>query len=228
MKYTEWLSQPFVLLATSRQVLTLTCHICNKQFSIKKHQLQSKASKGREELCCSNSCATQCWSNKLNTTEPCGQCGKPTKRLLYEQHKSKSGKVFCSRSCSGSYNNAHKTTGTRRSKLEVWLEQQLTILYPTLVVKFNSRDTINAELDIYIPSMKLAFELNGIFHYEPIYGVEKLKSTTTNDARKFQACLEHGIALCIIDSSRQKRFTEQSSKQYLDIIIQIIDTKLSE
>jgi hypothetical protein len=48
-----------------------------------------------------------------------------------------------------------------------------------------------------------------------------------NDTRKFQACLEQGVELCIIDSSKQKRFTEQSSKQYLDIITQIINIKLT-
>lgn len=227
MKYTEWLNQPFVILAKSRQDLILSCHICNKSFSIKKHQLQSKAAKGREELCCSNACATLCWSNKLNTTEPCGQCGKTTTRLSSQKNSSKSGYIFCSHVCSALYSNAHKTIGYRRSKLEVWLEQQLTILYPTLTIQFNMKNTIQSELDIYIPSMNLAFELNGIFHYEPIYGKDRLNSIINNDNRKFQACLEQNIELCIIDSSKQKRFTEQSSKQYLDIITQIIDTKLT-
>jgi len=46
------------------------------------------------------------------------------------------------------------------------------MLYPDLVIHFNKKDAINSELDIYIPSLKLAFELNGIFHYEPIFGKE--------------------------------------------------------
>ena len=88
------------------------------------------------------------------------------------------------------------------------------------------KDTIKSELDIFIPALKFAFELNGIFHYEPIYGQDKLKSIINNDDRKFQACLEHNIELCIIDSSKQKRFTEQLSKQYLNIICDIINKKL--
>lgn len=59
-------------------------------------------------------------------------------------------------------------------------------------------------MDIYIPVLSLAFELNGIFHYEPIYGEGKLLSIQNNDDRKFQACLEHDIELCIINSSEQK------------------------
>lgn len=121
------------------------------------------------------------------------------------------------------YNNTHKTHGTRRSKLEPWLEGQLKKLYPDLNMIFNGKDTINSELDIYIPSLKLAFELNGIFHYEPIYGKDKLQSIKNNDTRKFQACIEKGISLCIVDSSQQKRFSPKSSQKYLDIIVNIIE-----
>ena len=99
-------------------------------------------------------------------------------------------------------------------------------MYPSLVVNYNKNDTINAELDIYIPSLKLAFELNGPFHYEPIFGEEKLKSTQTNDKRKFQACLEHKIELCIIDTSKQRYFKEKTSNEYLCIITNIIEQKL--
>ena len=98
--------------------------------------------------------------------------------------------------------------------------------YPNLELHFNRKDTINAELDIYIPHLKLAFELNGIFHYEPIYGEKKLQSTQTNDKRKFQACLEQNIELCIIDVSKEKYFKEHISKKYLDIITTIVKSKL--
>jgi len=68
-------------------------------------------------------------------------------------------------------------------------------------------------------------ELNGIFHYEPIYGQDKLDKIKNNDHRKFQACLEHNIELCIIDTSQQKKFNPQSSKVFLDIITRIINLK---
>ena len=126
-------------------------------------------------------------------------------------------------SCAGTYNNTHKTHGTRRSKLEVWIEEQLTKLYPNLEIHFNQKDTINSELDIYIPSMKIAFELNGIFHYEPIFGEDQLNKIQNNDHRKFAACHEAGISLCVIDTSGQKYFKPKSSQRYLDIITGIIN-----
>jgi len=87
---------------------------------------------------------------------------------------------------------------------------------------FNDKTTINSELDIYFPDLKLAFELNGIFHYEPIFSQNKLDQIQNNDNRKFQACIEQGIELCIIDSSSLKYFKESNCKKYLDIIVNII------
>ena len=98
--------------------------------------------------------------------------------------------------------------------------------YPDLEFYFNRKDAINSELDIYIPKLKLAFELNGIFHYEPIYGADKLNQTQNNDRRKFQACLEQGIELCIIDTSSLSYFKPDKVQKYLDIIVNIINSKL--
>jgi hypothetical protein len=146
---------------------------------------------------------------------------------IREQKYKKIKNVFCNSSCSATYNNKNKTYGNRRSKLEIWLEEQLTSMYPNLEIHYNRKDTINSELDIYIPSLKVAFELNGIFHYEPIYGEEKLKQIENNDNRKFQACLEQGISLCIIDTSKVNYFKEKNIKPFLQIIKNIIDNKLS-
>ena len=112
--------------------------------------------------------------------------------------------------------------GTRRSKLEVWLEAQLRDLYPNLTLLPNDKTAINSELDLYFPDLRLAFELNGIFHYEPIYGPEKLASIQNNDHRKFAACIERGISLCILDSSKMTYFKESKAKVFLDIIRRII------
>lgn len=99
------------------------------------------------------------------------------------------------------------------------------MLYPALVFHFNRKDAINAELDIYIPSLKLAFELNGLFHYEPIFGADKLAQIQNNDERKYQACIEHGIELCLIDVSSFKNFKEKGAVKYLSIIQEVISRK---
>ena len=72
----------------------------------------------------------------------------------------------------------------------------------------------------------MAFELNGIFHYEPIYGNDKLTKIQENDVSKSKACHEHKIDLCIIDTSQQKYVKPSTSQKYLIIIINIINERL--
>ena len=210
--------------AKTYDLLTCECCACNNMFETTKHNINSslkKFSNGNKAKYCSSKCSASIRIKKY--TFNCSQCG-----CIIEKNKSeisKSGNNFCSRSCSVTYNNTHKTTGNRRSKLEIYLEQELTKLYPNHHILFNKKETINSELDIHFVDLKLAFELNGIFHYEPIFGQDKLNQITNNDNRKFQACIENGIELCIIDSSSLKNFKEKNAKKYLDIIINIINKK---
>jgi len=215
----------YITSLKSGSIVSLECPHCHSFFDIKKNIIQSKFGNHNKNktIYCSHKCATLSKITSQNVN--CKQCNsifsKTNKQIIkYPNH-------FCSRSCAAIYNNTHKTKGNRKSKLEIWLEKQLTIMYPNLEFIFNGKETINSELDIYIPSLQLAFELNGIFHYEPIYGSDKLAAIQNNDNRKFQACLEQNIELVIIDSSGQKYFKPSSSEKYLQIIKQIIDSKLS-
>jgi hypothetical protein len=210
----------------SRGKLPLKCQYCNKIFYRTKNKVQAmvKEKTFKKYNYCSKLCHYKSRIKQIKLL--CTQCNKITYKRPFEIKKSKSKNHFCSKSCAATYNNTHKTTGCRRSKLEVYLEQQLKILYPNFNILFNDKTTINSELDIYISKLKLAIELNGIFHYEPIYGQKKLSQTQNNDKRKFQACLEKNIELCIIDSSRETNFKEKHCKKYLDIITNIINQKL--
>ena len=212
--------------AKSIEKLPLKCEECENTFYKEKRKIQS-ALKGNSWGFKANFCSRKCLSlyNKKRKIIKCKNCNKTFEKELKEIKKTKNN--FCSKSCAATYNNTHKKHGTRRSKLEVWLEKQLTQLYPNLKIHFNRKDTINSELDIYIPSLSLAFELNGIFHYEPIYGQEKLAQIQNNDDRKYQACIEYNIELCILDVSQMKYFKKQKGEKYLDIITNIINSKLS-
>ena len=213
-------------VAKSEDRLPCQCLKCEKIFYKSKHDINSvlnNCSGGRYKLnYCSNKCKfyAQITKQKIN----CRQCGKEFEKIPAEIKRSTNH--FCSRSCSATYNNTHKTIGNRRSKLEIYLEQKLTKLYPDQKILFNDKTAINSELDIHFVDLKLAFELNGIFHYEPIFSQNKLDKIQNNDNRKYQACIEKDIALCIIDVSSLTYFKESNSKKYLDIIINIINVKL--
>ena len=96
----------------------------------------------------------------------------------------------------------------------------------SIVCSLQDKNTIGAELDIFIPSINIAFELNGIFHYEPIFGPHKLNRIKFNDLLKSDLCYKQKIDLCVIDTSNQKYFKPESSKAYLDIILTIIKERL--
>lgn len=208
--------------AKSEDKLPCECYVCENTFHKDKRTLNKVLNNisGHTGQFCSHKCKIL-FIGKNKQDVQCIQCDKIFSKSLSQIKKTKNN--FCSKSCAANYNNTHKTNGIRRSKLESFLEQQLISIYPNLKIDFNKKDAINSELDIYIPSLKLAFELNGIFHYEPIYGSNKLNQIKNNDHRKFQACAEQNISLCIIDTSKQKYFKESTSKEFLSIITDIIN-----
>jgi len=196
------------------------CDYCNKEFW-RENKQQYKNSK--HEFC-SRKCQ---YAFKVTAiTKSCGWCEKQVTRIYCQVKSSKSGHIFCSHSCSAKYSNTHKTKGTRVSKLEKYFASELVKMYPKIEFHFNRKDAINSELDIYIPDLKLAFELNGIFHYEPIFGEKKLSQVKNNDNRKFQACIDNNIELCIIDVSTFAYFKKEKAQRFLDIITKIINRKI--
>jgi len=220
--------------AGSDDKLKLKCYQCYKEFKTAKKfiKLVLENYTNKKGISYSTSCrfcSRKCTSNfqTISNTQivNCKNCATEFRKLNSEIKKYPNH--FCCRSCSGTYNNTHKSHGTRRSKLEKYLEDQLTTLYPNLIFDFNKKDAINSELDIYIPSLKLAIELNGIYHYEPIHGQDKLNQIQNNDQRKFQACLENNIELLLIDTSSFGYFKTEQANKFLSIITKIIDQKLS-
>jgi hypothetical protein len=98
-----------------------------------------------------------------------------------------------------SYANKHKAVGTVRSKLEEHVEKELQHRISKELL-FNDKSVIGSELDIYDPEKKIAIELNGLLHYAPIYGEEKLNKIIKNDKEKVTKCEELGIRLVVIDT----------------------------
>jgi len=206
----------------SRDKVPFSCEHCHTTFYRTKN-LALRHIKGTKLIsCCSQLCSHK--HQEISMSFKCTLCQTPLTRTTAEVSKTN----FCSHSCRAKYWNKNRkwSNSVNRSKLERWIESKLQDKYPSLEIIYNSTTAIDAELDIYIPSLKLAVELNGIFHYEPIFGMKKLLLKQTNDSRKFQACLENHIDLCIIDTTSQTYFKEHSSQKFLTIIINIIEEKL--
>lgn len=143
------------------KIINITCDYCKISFERDPRFIKHKIDLGQNKFYCSNNCAHTAQTVKFITQ--CGNCNKDIETIPCTFNKSKSKKVFCNRSCSATYNNTHKTHGTRKSKLECLTEFCLTNSFSNLEMKFNSKTDINSELDIYIPKYKMAFELNRNF-----------------------------------------------------------------
>lgn len=201
----------------------LICEICHKTFNRNSRDMASYKNKNLNHIYCSRHCKGIANSKKIEIT--CVNCFKSIWRTPSHMNKNKNS--FCSLSCAASYNNRHKTYGCNRSKLEIYLEQQIHLMYPTLELICNDRQLLNGiELDFYFPSISLAIELNGIFHYEPIFGESQLAKIQNKDQQKIYLCNQKQINLAVIDASQHKNLTSKVKDKFLKIFKQIIDSAI--
>lgn len=195
----------------------ISCHNCKKLFSRDRRNLNKKS----KFKFCSKKCGTSFY--KTIMTIECYTCSKPIKRVLSVFNKSKTKRFFCSHSCSAKYSNSHKTVGTRRSKLEIKLESIFRLNYPDLDIICNKTSCIPYELDFYFPSLKLAFEINGILHYKPVYGVKKLTATQKTDSAKILLCGDLGIKLHQFDIYS----IHSDEKKFINLCLELLEATIA-
>lgn len=184
----------------------LTCRVCQKLFKQTKGIIVKSFKSGYSSGFCSRSCSNKFKKNQVQTI--CEECGISIiiRKYSYDHDKHH----FCSYSCSTKYRNRNKKTGYNRSKIEIYIENKIREDFPNLLFCPNNREILDGlELDYYFPNLKLAIELNGITHYEPIYGLDRLTRSQDSDKRKMCLCYEKGIELAVIDISAFKYFTDK-------------------
>lgn len=208
----------------SRNFLPCRCENCLSVFQVQKKLITYELKNKRGNIrFCSISCSVTFNKNTKKYVN-CLNCG-----TSFQKHYNqiiKSPNHFCNLSCAALFRNKNKTQGFRRSKLEIWLEDELNKIYPNTKILYNDRNTIGYELDVFFSDLNIAFELNGVFHYKPIYGNDKLQKTKRNDLHKIEKCQEKNICLCIIDVTQMINFKIKRAEKYLNIITSIINNKI--
>lgn len=104
--------------------------------------------------------------------------------------------------------------------MEALLVEMLAEQYPHLQIITNDKLALDGyELDIYVPSLKLGIEWNGIVHFKPIYGETKLSKIQKRDMEKQHLAEESGINLIVIpDLVSTKAYVRESFHKIREII----------
>ena len=182
--------------------ITHICPICNISFTRIKGYLRKRK---HEIICCSNQCRSKYWgkiiSERNRIIYNCKQCGKEFNRIACRDKRGTN--KFCSPSCAGKYVAKNCRTSSKRSKAEVFLCELIKKDFPSLIISENNHNILPSklEIDIFIKHKNLAIEVNGPFHYFPIFGQDYLDKIHNKDIKKQNEILALKINLIILDIS---------------------------
>jgi hypothetical protein len=172
------------------------CTECNTEILRNRHYV-NKSKTGK--FFCNLACKANHQRAPTTTTikEPCGNCGKIVEKSSHAKRASKSGHIFCNLSCSSTYNHKHRAKSFR-SKTEKYLEKLIEEEFPGLKIETNNCTYIGLELDLFMPQILFAIEVNGPLHYEPIYGKKQLHEIQERDRNKLEMCQNKLVDLRVL------------------------------
>jgi hypothetical protein len=193
--------------------MQVNCLNCNKSFEKLSHEIKRT---NNRNFCC-RSCRGKYYETKIEMM--CGNCGAKISRYRKEAIKSKSNVCYCSSKCACTINMKTRKK-SRRSKCEILLHELLVNAFPKLTILSNDKTMLDGmEVDIAIPTLSLAIEWNGIVHFKPIYGEEKLHQIQTRDDIKIKIANNKNINLIVVpdlvSTEKLVRKTFEEIKQHI-------------
>lgn len=118
-------------------------------------------------------------------------------------------------------NEAVRESSKSGSKLEKYMLNKL--LADGYAVEFHKEQSLvntRLQIDLFIPKMRVAIEVDGPSHFEPVWGDDALKRNKTYDNKKSGLILGKGLVLIRIKQSKD------FSKSRADLIYQELKTHL--
>lgn len=117
----------------------------------------------------------------------------------------------------------NKTEALCKEFLEDYFDCKFVKVRPSWLIGVNGHPL---ELDGYCESLKLAFEYNGIQHYQPVDffgGVDRFKTIKKNDQIKKKLCKKNNVKLIVIDTIKKPTKKNVKTK-----IMEILFEKFSD
>lgn len=205
---------------SKRPKTTCVCAYCGNRFEKETSQLSKPRYSGRDF--CSTKCLGMHKHDNGTVSCLCAECKQPMVKIRseYERHTN----LFCSHSCSATFNNRLRKSA-RRSKIEIEFFDRLQSAFPSIEMLPNDRTMLDGmEVDIAIPSLQMAIEWNGLVHFSPIWGEEKLVDVQNRDRRRIELASRKDINLIVICDDRSNK---QVLSKALKDVSAIIDSILS-
>lgn len=110
---------------------------------------------------------------------------------------------------------------TRRSKSEIRLERLLSKVFDGVVG--NDRKVLGGlQLDIVLRKHRIVVEWDGVFHWKPIFGEEKLKSNQEHDQRKTKALLSKDWSIIRVKDNDSESATKEFIRNKFRRIVHLI------
>lgn len=101
-----------------------------------------------------------------------------------------------------------------RALVEFHFKKKFKTVHPNWLI--NPDTNCPMELDMYCKELKMAVEYNGIHHYEPIYGEDRLLETQSKDLLKKQMCENLGVKFITIKCNTKSESISVKIKDWVD------------
>jgi len=118
---------------------------------------------------------------------------------------------------------AIRTASKEGSKLEIFLRKSLTEAgFPVIFHKKGLIPSQSLEIDLFMPTLNVAIEIDGPSHFLPIWGEERLRKHITSDAKKAGLLLSHGYILIRVKCTRTN-ISEKYKRDVSDMLITALE-----
>jgi very-short-patch-repair endonuclease len=109
------------------------------------------------------------------------------------------------------------------SKLEIFLMESLENMGYT--VEFHRDGLIPDErlqIDLFVPELKLAIEIDGPSHFDPIWGAINLQKNKEADNRKNDLLIKYGYTVIRVKNTA-KTLSQNNQRNYMEQIVELIE-----